>query len=164
MQPSPTEKQLKAIQTVESVLGITFTGSSKNEARLWLMEHMPKSMEKANTNNQNQDVTDKQGVAIRNVEGILGAKFQGATKADARLWLMEHMPKAVDLVTQKLVEAERQQSEKRSGKETTVHRYPHTADAMKLEYMETIESFPDVPDMESLKQQITMLKLGLQLF
>jgi hypothetical protein len=38
-------------------------------------------------------VTEKQMVAINNVEKVLRVKFEGKTKQDAFLWMRENMPK-----------------------------------------------------------------------
>jgi hypothetical protein len=47
-------------------------------------------------------MTEKQMVAINNVEKVLRVKFGGETKQDAFLWLRENMPKAVEKETERL--------------------------------------------------------------
>ena len=41
----PTEKQLKYIKVISENLGINFTGTTKEDARQWLSENIPKHKE-----------------------------------------------------------------------------------------------------------------------
>lgn len=65
-------------------------------------------------------ITEKQAIAIKNIEAILNIKFTGGTKRDAWLWMQEYMPKSVETETQRVLS--------QRTRITTTPRFPDSLD------------------------------------
>ncbi|MFD1736079.1 hypothetical protein ACFSCX_05825 [Bacillus salitolerans] len=145
-----TDKQQNAINVVENVLQITFEGNTKQEAFLWLREHVPKAKKTTVLN----PVTDKQKHAINLVENILRVTFTGTTKQQAFLWLQEFVPKAVNAINE------------HHSLWRGVQALANFDSMSKLGIPEGLDPYPDelTPTMESLRKRIAIDSLLVERF
>lgn len=89
-------------------------------------------------------ITEKQKIAIANIEKVLNIKFEGSTKQEAWLWMREYMPKAVESETQKALSA--------TSQHLSVSKFPRDLDNLmseeKLDDFEKLYDFDGALDKE----------------
>jgi hypothetical protein len=103
-----------------------------------------------------EPVTEKQAVAIKQIEEVLGVKFWGTTKREAWVFMKDNLPKAHNKIL-----------EEAAAVQANWIATPATSpDNVKLEFMEHFDfDFESkVHTIESLDDDIAMLKAYLSIF